>query len=200
MAVRRRRRGRPTTCPFWCQRHLQPAGAVAAFVDAKDLHQRRFPGRRFTAPPHRPLLARLPGVIPTGRHAQHLAEPPHRVVAAPGGEEAGAAQWPGACERLRSQQVTGNDIFLKSPTPAPAAGPGPAAGAVRRPWPGPGRHPRRRPPAFGPLFAAGKCVWGRCGAPGRRRGSNGFTRPGARLRRGRPHRTGGDCRVSGCLS
>ena len=187
MAVRRRRRGRPTTCPFWCQRHLQPAGAVAAFVDAKDLHQRRFPGRRFTPPPHRPLLARLPSVIPTGRHAQHRAEPPHRVVAAPGGGEAGAAHWPGACKGLRSQQAPGHGIFLKSPTPAPAAGPGPAAGAVRR------------PPAFGPLFAAGKCVWGRCGAPGRR-GSNGFTRPGARLRRGRPHRTGGDCRVSGCLS
>ena len=72
---------------FFAQGHLQPAGAVAALVDAKDLDQRRFPGGRLRAL-HRPLLPRLPRIIPTGRHPEHLAEPPHRVVAALGVDEA----------------------------------------------------------------------------------------------------------------
>ena len=41
--------------PFLAQRHLQPTGAIAAFVVPKDLDQGCFPGRRFL--PHSPLRA-----------------------------------------------------------------------------------------------------------------------------------------------
>ena len=70
--------------PVLAQGYLQPAGAVAALVDAKGLDQRRFLGRRLLR--HRPLLPRLPRITPTGRHPEHLAEPPHRVVAALGSD------------------------------------------------------------------------------------------------------------------
>ena len=40
---------------FLAQRHLQPTGAIAAFVVPKDLDQGCFPGRRFL--PHSPLRA-----------------------------------------------------------------------------------------------------------------------------------------------
>ena len=63
--------------PFLAQRHVQPTGAIAAFVVPKHLCQGGFSGRYFL--PHRPLRALLPGVKSTGRHTQHLAEPPHEV-------------------------------------------------------------------------------------------------------------------------
>ena len=75
---------------FFPQRHLEPAGAVAAFRHAEYLHQRRCPGRRFALLPG-PLLVGLPGVKAAGGHAQHLAEPLHGVVAVLGGDEAVAA-------------------------------------------------------------------------------------------------------------
>ena len=73
--------------PFVAQDHLQPTGAVAAFVQAKDFHQHLFPDRRFRDF-HHPLLLRLPGIKAAGRHVQHLAEPPHGVVVALGSDEA----------------------------------------------------------------------------------------------------------------
>ena len=59
------------------QDDLAPARAVAAFVDAKDLDQRRFLSR--LALRYALLLRVLPRVIPAGRYAQHLAEPAHGV-------------------------------------------------------------------------------------------------------------------------
>ena len=51
--------------PVLAQRNLQPAGAVAALVDAKGLDQGHFPSRRLLV--RRPLLPRLPRIIPTGQ-------------------------------------------------------------------------------------------------------------------------------------
>jgi hypothetical protein len=47
---------------FFPQGNPQPAGAVAATVDVKDLKQWCFPGGCLRVP-HRPLLACLPGVV-----------------------------------------------------------------------------------------------------------------------------------------
>ena len=99
--------------PFMAQRHLEPTGAVAAFVEAKDLPQHRFPGRCFRTP-HRPLFRGLLGVKAAGRHAQHLAEPPYRVVAALGGNEAIAAHGSGVCENLRVKQALAMAFFYMS--------------------------------------------------------------------------------------
>jgi len=96
--------------PFVAQRHLQPAGAVAAFVEAKDLDQHRFPGRCFQVP-HRPLLLSLPGVKAAGRHVQYLAEPAHGVVAALCGDEAVAAHGSGVCEITRLQRLLAMAFF-----------------------------------------------------------------------------------------
>ena len=98
--------------PFLAQGYLQPAGAVAALVDAKGLDQRRFLGRRLLR--HRPLLPRLPRITPTGRHPEHLAEPPHRVVAALSSDEAVAAHWSGVCESLRVKQALALAYFKMS--------------------------------------------------------------------------------------
>jgi len=62
---------------FSAQGDLQSARAVAAFVDAKDLDQRRFLSR--LALRYALLLRVLPRVISAGRHAQHLAEQAHGV-------------------------------------------------------------------------------------------------------------------------
>lgn len=53
----------------------------------------------------------LPDVIAAGRHAQHLAEPLHEVVAVLSGDGAVAAHWSGVCESLRSQQAAGSGFF-----------------------------------------------------------------------------------------
>ena len=81
------------------QRDLQPTGAITALVYPKSRDQGRFPSRYLLV--HRPLLPHLPRIIPTGRHPEHLAEPPHRVVAALGVDEAVATHWSGVCESLR---------------------------------------------------------------------------------------------------
>ena len=83
--------------PVLAQRNLQSAGAIMALVDAKGLDQGRFPSRRLLV--RRPLLPRLPRIIPAGRHPEHLAEPPHRVVAALGVDEAVAAHRVSVCEK-----------------------------------------------------------------------------------------------------
>ena len=57
---------------FLLQAGPEPAGAVVAFVLAKDLGQRRFLSRRFTALPG-PLRAGLPCVI-AAQHTKHLAK------------------------------------------------------------------------------------------------------------------------------
>ena len=95
--------------PFLTQGHPQPTGTIAAFVKAKDLDQGGFPGRCFLC--HRPLLALVPGVKAAGRHAQRLAEPPHGVVAALGGDEAAAAHWSGVCEITRLKRLLAMAFF-----------------------------------------------------------------------------------------
>ena len=110
--------------PFMAQRHLQPTGVVAAFVEAKDLDQHCFPGRCFQVP-HRPLLLSLPDVKAAGRHVQYLAEPAHGVVAALCGDEAVAAHGSGVCEMTRLQRLLAmaffkNIQFLRLP---PVGGP-----------------------------------------------------------------------------
>ena len=62
------------------------------------LDQGRFPRQRCS--PHGPLRAGLPGVIAAGPPARHLTEPPHRVVAALGGDEAVAAHGVGVTEKM----------------------------------------------------------------------------------------------------
>ena len=89
--------------PVLAQRDLQPAGAITAPMAPKGLDQGRFPNRCLLV--HRPLLSRLPRIIPTGRHPEHLVEPPHRVVAALGVDEAVATHWSGVCESLRVMQA-----------------------------------------------------------------------------------------------
>ena len=100
----------------------------------------------------------LPDVIGAGRHAQHLPEPLHGVVAALSGDGAVAAHWSSVCESLRSQQATGNGIFLKSPTPAPAADWRPAIGATQGSGPGPAQRPKPLPLAFWRLYATDRGV------------------------------------------
>ena len=95
--------------PFFTQGDLQPAGAVAALVDAKGFDQRRFPSRRLLV--HRPLLPRLPRIIPTGRHPEHLAEPPHGVMPTFGSNEAVAAHWPWVCEITRLKHLLARALF-----------------------------------------------------------------------------------------
>ena len=75
--------------PILAQGDLQATHAVAPLMVPEDLDQYRFPGRRDG--PLDPLLARLPSVVAAGRHVQHLAEPPHRIVVALSGDEAVAA-------------------------------------------------------------------------------------------------------------
>ena len=89
--------------PVFTQHDLQPAGAITALVDPKGIDQGRFPSRCLLR--HRPLLPRLLRLIPTGRHPDHLAEPPHGVVAALDVDEAVATHWSGVCESLRVMQA-----------------------------------------------------------------------------------------------
>ena len=85
------------------QRDLQPAGAITALVDPKGLDQGRSPSRRLRI--HRPLLPRLPRIVPTGRHPEHLAEPPHGAMPTFGGDETVAAHGSGVWESLRMKQA-----------------------------------------------------------------------------------------------
>ena len=116
--------------PILAQGDLQAMRAVAPLMVSKGLNQYRFPGQRGGLLD--PLLARLPGVVAAGRHVQHLAEPPHRVVAPLGGAEVVAAQGVGVTK-------IGRWLFLKYPAPAPAVGSGFATSAARPPCPGPGQ-------------------------------------------------------------
>ena len=85
MAVRWR--CRPTRYPFAAQGDLQPTGAVAAFMPAKDLDQRRFPDR-FTLGY---CLRLLPSIVAAGWRPCYLAKQAHRVLPAVRFNEAVAA-------------------------------------------------------------------------------------------------------------
>ena len=198
--------------PFLTQGHPQPTGTIAAFVKAKDLDQGGFPGRCFLC--HRPLLALVPGVKAAGRHAQRLAEPPHGVVAALGGDEAAAAHWSGVCEITRLKRLLAMAFFKifssgagrrararSWRSSAAVAGSSAASnGAATGVWTAFGRRLGGVWAAFGRLFAPGRGASGRCSAPEPRLGSSGLARPGARLQRGRPHHICGVCQVLAGLS
>ena len=83
-----------------------------ALVNPKGLDQGRFPDRCLRI--HRPLLPCLPRLIPAGRHPEHGAEPPHRVVAALGVDEAVATHWSGVCESLRVKQALAMAFYKMS--------------------------------------------------------------------------------------
>lgn len=154
-------------------------------------------GRRSRLRPwhHGPLLARLSGIIVADRHAQHQAERPHRIVAALGGDEAVATHGVGVCESLRLKQALAMALFEISNSCA-------CRRARARNWRSSaavsGFRAVRRMAATG-IWAA-FCQWqmrlgsrlrARAVAWVERLGSSGFARPGAGLRRGRPHRTCG---------
>ena len=104
MAVRRR--WRPTRCPF----SRRATYTITALVDPKRLDQGRFPSRCLLRHRHRPLLPRLPRLIPTGRHPEHLAEPPHGAMPTFGGDETVATHWSGVWESLRFKQALALDF------------------------------------------------------------------------------------------
>ena len=97
---------------FLAQGNLQPARAIAAFVVAKGLHQRRFPSRLAWC--YALLLRLLPRVIPAGWYAQHVAEQAHGVRGPLPVEEAVAAHRLSGTESLRLKQATGNGFFKMS--------------------------------------------------------------------------------------
>ena len=93
-------------------RNLPPTGAITELMGLKGLAQGRFPSRCLLV--HHSLRSRLPRIIPTGWHPAHGAEPPHRVVAAPGGDEAVAAYWSGVCEITRLKHLLTTAFFKSS--------------------------------------------------------------------------------------
>ena len=95
--------------PVLAQLDLQPAGAVATLLDTKSLYQSCFPLGRFLR--HGPRLLRFPRTIPIGRHPEHLAEPPHRVLAALSCDEAAATHWSGVCEITRLKRLLAMAFF-----------------------------------------------------------------------------------------
>ena len=93
-------------------RNLPPTSTIPALMGLKGLAQGRFPSRCLLV--HHSLRSRLPRIIPTGWHPAHGAEPPHRVVAAPGGDEAVAAHWSGVCEITRLKHLLTTAFFKSS--------------------------------------------------------------------------------------
>ena len=108
MAVRRR--WRPTRCPF----SRRATYTITALVDPKRLDQGRFPSRCLLRHRHRPLLPRLPRIIPTGRHPEHGAEPPHGAMPTFGVDEVVAAHGVSVCEITRLKRLLAMALFNRS--------------------------------------------------------------------------------------
>ena len=108
---------------------MQPAGIVAVLVDAGSLDQGHFPSRRLLV--RRPLLPRLPRIIPTGRHPKHLAEPPHGAEPTFGVDETAAAHRVSVCEMTRLKRLLARALFkMASSCACPQA----RARSWRRSW------------------------------------------------------------------